>query len=117
MLRPWATVGRTSGHDDVLAFGAGASGIDGSVLPSCSLPDLSVVALTTAASFGLAARILTGGKGGALLPGPLAADVAAFRPDGAGIECVDAAVAGSDADSTGACCAGWPGARTYQHLR
>jgi hypothetical protein len=65
----------------------------------------------------LTARILTGGKGGALLPGPLAADVAAFRPDGAGIECVDAAVAGSDADSAGACCAGWPGARTYQHLR
>ena len=75
-----------------------------------------------AASFGLTARILACGKGGALLPGlidigALAAAVAGIGPDDIGIECDCAAGAASNVACAAACCACWLVARTYQHLR
>jgi hypothetical protein len=82
---------------------------------------LSVVVLIPDAGFGSTASILTCGKDGALSPGlidtgALAVGVAR-GPDGAGIECNCAAGAASDVACAAACCAGWPGARKYQHLR
>jgi hypothetical protein len=99
----WAIV-----SDDLLACGADTSGSDDAVL--------SVVALLTGAAFGLTASISTFGEGGAVSPGLTdigAPSAAGFGPDGAGIECkVARPIAGGPA-----CCTGWPGARTYQHLR
>jgi hypothetical protein len=113
--------------DNVLACGAGTSGVD-AVFSSCALwwTVLSVVPLGTGTGIGLTADILTWGEGGALTCGeggvvsPGLSDIGApsakgVGPDGAGVECKG--VAGPVVAGAAACCAGWPGARTYQHLR
>ena len=108
--------------DEVLACAAGTSGNAGAAFPfggPCRTSS-SVVAPTTGAGFGLTARILMCGEDGALPPGVIdvgaVADLAAaIGPDCAGVEFDGAAAA--DVAGAAACCAGWPGARKYQHLR
>ena len=68
----------------------------------------------------MTARILMCGEGGALSPGVIdvgavADSAAAIGPDRADVE-FDG-VAAADVAGAAACCAGWPGARKYQHLR
>src|SRR5271163_887966 len=95
--------------DNVLVCGAGTSGVD-AVFSSCALcwTVSSGVPLRTGVGFGLAAEILTWGDGAAATCGE-------GVPDGAGVECKS--VAGPVVAGAATCCAGWPGARTYQHLR
>jgi hypothetical protein len=113
-----ATAGGASGHARGAAgAGAAAWALVSDHVPVCGPDDavLSVVALLTGAAFGLTACISTCGKGGVMSPGLTdtgAPSAAGFGPDGAGIECKGVAGAGR-----AACCAGWPAARTYQHLR
>jgi len=113
-----ATAGDASGHTTVaaddspsasapvcaLAWGAGASIIDGAVSPSCALrwTSRSFVAVTNCAGFGWTARNLACGDGAA---SPGLTDIGAppgeaMGPDGTGIECegvADSIVAGAAA--------------------
>lgn len=126
--------------DDVLVCGPDPSGID-PVFSSCAFcwTDLSVVALIAGAPFGagavagallpavalisgagiggLTARISTFGVGGMASPGlpdTEAPPAAGFGSDKAGLECIS--LDGSIVAGAAACCAGWPGARRYQHF-
>ena len=92
----------------MLACGAVAPGIDVAVLPSCAL-----VVLTAGTGFGSTASILACCKGGAMSLGLIDIGAPADEFVALGIACDSA----SDVACAVACCAGWPGARKYQHLR
>ena len=98
-----------SPNDNVPDCGAGVSGVDAVFSFFCALcwTVLSVVPPLTGAVIGFAAVLTLGG--GAALTGHERAT------DGVGVECE--AVAGAVVAGAATCCAGWPGARVYQHWR